>query len=35
MKAKEYALLEFIRIAKQFVIPIYQRPYRWEEDGVG
>lgn len=31
MKAKEIGLLQFIRVAKQFVIPIYQRPYRWDE----
>ena len=31
MKAKEIGLLQFIRTAKQFVIPIYQRPYRWDE----
>ena len=31
MKAKEIGLLQFIRGAKQFVIPIYQRPYRWDE----
>ena len=31
MKAKESRLLDFVRGANQFVIPIYQRPYRWEE----
>ena len=32
MKAKESRLLDFLRASNQFVIPIYQRPYRWEED---
>lgn len=31
MKAKESRLLDFLKSSKQFVIPIYQRPYRWEE----
>lgn len=31
MKAKESRLLDFLGSSKQFVIPIYQRPYRWEE----
>ena len=31
MKAKEARLLDFLRSSKQFVIPIYQRHYRWEE----
>ena len=31
MKAKESRLLEFLGSSKQFVTPIYQRPYRWEE----
>ena len=31
MKAKETRLLDFLRSSKQFVIPIYQRPYRWDE----
>ena len=31
MKAKESRLLAFLSSSKQFVIPIYQRPYRWEE----
>lgn len=31
MKAKESRLLDFLRASNQFVIPIYQRPYRWEE----
>ena len=30
MKAKESRLLDFLKGASQFVIPIYQRPYRWE-----
>lgn len=32
MKAKESRLLDFLRGSHQHVIPIYQRPYRWEED---
>jgi uncharacterized protein with ParB-like and HNH nuclease domain len=32
MKAKESRLLDFLRASNQFVIPIYQRPYRWEEN---
>lgn len=32
MKAKESRLLDFLKSSKQFVIPIYQRPYRWEEE---
>ena len=31
MKANEANLLEFMRKAPQFVIPIFQRPYSWEE----
>lgn len=31
MKAKESRLLDFLKGSNQFVIPIYQRPYRWEE----
>jgi uncharacterized protein with ParB-like and HNH nuclease domain/predicted transport protein len=31
MKATEANLLEFMRKAPQFVIPIFQRPYSWEE----
>ncbi len=31
MKAKESRLLDFLKGTNQFVIPIYQRPYRWEE----
>ena len=31
MKAKKFRLLAFLSSSKQFVIPIYQRPYRWEE----
>ena len=31
MKAKESRLLAFLSSSKQFIIPIYQRPYRWEE----
>src|SRR3954469_16253428 len=31
MKAKESKLLAFLSNSKQFIIPIYQRPYRWEE----
>lgn len=31
MKAKESRLLDFLRASNQFVIPIYQRPYRWED----
>ncbi len=31
MKANEANLLEFMRKAHQFVIPIFQRPYSWEE----
>lgn len=30
MKAKETKLLDFLKASPQFVIPIYQRPYRWE-----
>lgn len=30
MKANEANLLEFMRKAPQFVIPIFQRPYSWE-----
>lgn len=35
MKAKESRLLDFLRSAQQFVIPIYQRPYRWDEKECG
>lgn len=31
MKAKESQLLKFLQGTHQFVIPIYQRPYRWLE----
>ena len=31
MKAKEAQLLSFLSSSKQFIIPIYQRPYRWGE----
>ena len=31
MKASEAGLLDFLRKAPQFVIPIYQRPYSWTE----
>ena len=31
MKAKESHFLDFLQSSKQFVIPIYQRPYRWSE----
>lgn len=31
MKANEANLLEFMRKAPQFVIPIFQRPYSWEK----
>ena len=31
MKAKEARLLAFLSSSKQFIIPIYQRPYRWGE----
>jgi uncharacterized protein with ParB-like and HNH nuclease domain len=32
MKASEAPLLEFIRKSRQFVIPIYQRTYRWTDE---
>lgn len=32
MKASETSLLEFLRTAKQFAIPIYQRTYSWTEE---
>ena len=32
MKATETQLTKFLNGTKQFVIPIYQRTYRWEED---
>lgn len=32
MKASETSLLEFLRKAKQFEIPIYQRTYSWSEE---
>ena len=32
MKASETQLTKFLNGTKQFVIPIYQRTYRWEED---
>ena len=31
MKAKEAKLLAFMRTAPQFLIPIFQRPYSWDE----
>jgi uncharacterized protein with ParB-like and HNH nuclease domain/predicted transport protein len=31
MKAKETKLLAFMHSARQFLIPIFQRPYSWEE----
>ena len=31
MKATEAKLLEFLRKSPQFIIPIYQRTYSWEE----
>src|SRR5262249_33303458 len=31
MKATEAKLLEFLKKSPQFVIPIYQRTYRWPE----
>ena len=31
MKATEAKLLEFLRKSRQFIIPIYQRTYSWEE----
>lgn len=31
MKATEAKLLEFLKKAAQFVIPIYQRTYSWGE----
>ena len=31
MKAKESRLLNFLCASTQFVIPIHQRPYRWED----
>ncbi|RDU64058.1 hypothetical protein CQA53_07915 [Helicobacter didelphidarum] len=30
MKAKETELLEFMRTAQQFIIPVYQRMYSWD-----
>lgn len=35
MKASETSLLEFLRKAKQFEIPIYQRTYSWTEEQCG
>lgn len=31
MKANETKLLNFLQSAKQYVIPIYQRTYSWQE----
>ena len=31
MKATEAKLLDFLKKSPQFVIPIYQRTYRWTE----
>ena len=31
MKATENGLLPFLKSSPQFVIPIYQRTYRWTE----
>jgi uncharacterized protein with ParB-like and HNH nuclease domain/predicted transport protein len=35
MKANEANLLDFMRKAPQFVIPIFQRPYSWEDAECG
>jgi uncharacterized protein with ParB-like and HNH nuclease domain/predicted transport protein len=32
MKATETKLTEFLKGQKQFIVPIYQRPYRWTEE---
>ncbi|WP_201982527.1 hypothetical protein [Hymenobacter rubidus] len=31
MKAKQANLLKFLQTSKQFIIPIYQRTYSWQE----